>query len=276
MRGVNLDPRHWNKDWGFVQWVAESGAKWVRVVLLPHEDYGRLFDYMHAQELKILGVIARESLMGDTLEGWRWAARHYKSKYGHVLDAIQVGNEPDLKSPSSWTKSAVACSQMCAIFKDAGFNLIVGPGLGSGQPQWLEDFNTETVDVIAFHPYGKWPTNEPVMGDWGYGPVMEHVMLYGSYGLPLWVTEYGCKDYELKKLTPKYISDMTSVLLDNVEEAMIFAWSDKMEKGFGLHDEDDNRKPAFDAWASHNTDKGADVGACKCDGCPCDCADSAC
>ena len=265
--GINFDLGHWDQNWGTVEWLSTLGAEWVRLVLKPDRDDSRIFDYIHAHEMKILGVIARESLRGDTREGWRWAARHYSARYGHILDALQVGNEPDLVSPSSWTKSASDCSHMCAIFKDAFSIPIIGPGLASGQPSWLDNFNLDNVDAIAFHPYGKWPLDVPVKGDWGYGPLSDHLSGYGYYHEHLWVTEYGAKDIELGTRHSQYIIDMTKRLLAETDNAFLFCWSDKMDKGFGLHDEQDNRKePLYTNYAEaiKGSEQGGINGTCSC------------
>lgn len=210
--GVNVDPRH-----GYdAAEIRASGAEWVRCVLLPNDELGRgWLAEAHAAGLKVLGVIARESLTDWELT-WRTAqyterAKLFRAEYGGQLDALQVGNEPDLDSPNSWTMRSDFLEQLLFAFRRVfDDQLLIGPGLASGQPY---AYSPGLVDVWAVHAY--------------VAPEDLHLSEAPS-GLPLWVTEYPAT-------TPGLHDAMVQ---DGTWAAgFAFCWSESMVPGYGLRED---------------------------------------
>lgn len=161
--------------------VAATGASWVRSILRPHEFIGEQLTACRLRDMRNLLLVVRESWeWADPVHGWptsaeiREAARVYVEKYGHLMDAVQFGNEPDLVSPSSWTMPPDVLNGMLAEVRPLlpGGTLLIGPGLASGQPY---DYDYSLVDVVATHPYV--PADQLYLGP-------------HPSGKPRWVTEF--------------------------------------------------------------------------------------
>src|SRR5678815_3300828 len=81
--------------------VAGRGANGVRIELFQQYNLpGLLRDYRR-WGIAVLGVYTNQSQWngmshGDSMD-------QYMIRYGPLLDFIELGNEPDLKSDSSWT-----------------------------------------------------------------------------------------------------------------------------------------------------------------------------
>lgn len=259
--GVNVDPRH-----GFrAEDIAAPGVAWVRTVLTPDYALWPWIEDCHAHDLKVLGVIARESFR----RGWiyKHAARYYGRHYAPSLetpdsrpetklDAWQIGNEPDLRSPSSWAMRPERLGRLLRAFRAALPDAtIIGPGLASGQPSYPSRFLPyagAVLDAIAIHPYGQRPTPDFPSPAWGFGEVQTLVDLYRQVTTkPLWVTEFGGpdRDFDDEHQRAQYHSEMLLALSRaGVEVAMVFCWSDAMVPGFGLIDAQGAAKESYAAF----------------------------
>jgi hypothetical protein len=199
-------------------------------------------------------VLDHDALGSDATNNLREYARRYES-LGVVWE---VGNEPDIESPSSWTMSQDVFSGLLTLARmvlgDEAY--IVAGGLASGQPDWLDTVNLSRVNAVAVHPYGKWPTNLPVREGWGFGPVTPLLQAYrdkldsmGHASLTLHVTEYGAPYNELQGAYPKYVRDMTATLATSslVGYALQFCLTDRDVDQFGLFDVEGRRRADLDA-----------------------------
>jgi len=241
--GTNVDPRHGYDPAD----IAGPGVGWVRSVVRPDHDLGPWLNACHAAGLKVLVVIARESLR----RGWTYgaAARHYAARYGGWADAWQIGNESDHRSPSSWTLPVGRVGKLVDMFHTAMPNAtLIGPGLVSGQPDYAQGLPANILVAIAIHPYGRGPSaGEP----YAFGPVEDLAGLYRRFDKPIWVTEWGgpIQDFASEHERAKYHSKMLLALRDaGVEAAFQFCWSDGIVPGFGLVDAQGNAKESYAAF----------------------------
>lgn len=223
--GVNCDPRHWDTYDELASAIQASGALWVRTVILPDSDLTPWIDACHNHGLKVLGVIASESLPGWDPSWYAadmaYQATAYATQYAETLDAWQIGNESDQVGDSSWTMRPTELNRLLKAFRAAlPERYIVGPGMASGQPY---HYDTRLVDAQAIHPYLDPDT-------------LRTIGLHATpNGQPLWVTEYPASE------------GMSAAIAD--EEAwtvaMAFAWSDRFIGAYGLVDVDDNPNPVY-------------------------------
>lgn len=215
--------------------VLSLNATWVRIVAMPDQDLSSYFRDLRAAGIKILLVLARES-------GSDYA--RYRLLYGNLVDAVQVGNEPDLDSPSSWTMSqpqlAAFGREVRAIFPRP-FPLVCA-GLASGHPEWLDDMDLSWADALAFHPYLKDAANPSDLED--LQDVDGLLEGYAAFGLPVLVTEWGWWDDNEPRATEE-TRDMVRWMArtDAVEVFFYFCTSDAMVPPFGLLHADGSEKP---------------------------------
>lgn len=201
--------------------LAALGAKWVRCVAYPDEDISGWIRACHQYGMKVLLVLARESI-GQARSGWAANIAKFRGRYGGQPDAWQVGNEADHVSPSSWTMSQDDLSMLLRV---ARFQLgpdvfIVGAGMADGQPSWADSVDWSPVNAFGVHPYAKDPnTAQP------YEPIDELFDGYARQGKPLWVTEYHARSL-----------GMAAALRDDprIQVALAFCYTDRMVDGFGL------------------------------------------
>jgi predicted chitinase len=177
----------------------------------------------------------------------------YAQRYADQGVVWEVGNEPDITSPSSWTMTQTSFTALLNLARN-----VLGPdaylvagGLASGQPDWLNGVDLQTVNAVALHPYGKWPSDTPVNVGWGFGPVLPLLRAYrdnldrrGWKRIALHVTEYGAPYNELGGKYPGYIRDMTRVLAESplLGYALQFCLTDQDVNQFGLFDAGDGRR----------------------------------
>ncbi len=165
--------------------VATIGAKWARMVALPDYDATDYMWALQARGVRVLLVFARESFAGFAT--WEQAAFVYAGRYAPHADAIQVGNEPDHVSDSSWTLSHQDLNKLLRTFRAAWPKTqLVGPGLVSGQATWVAGIDLSLVEGIAVHPYAKQP---------GEAALSTMLNQYAAYGKMVWITEYDARTW---------------------------------------------------------------------------------
>lgn len=228
------------------QTAAFLGARWLRVVLLPDVDLTPWIEDAHARKLKVLGVIARESLVGRYDE----TAFLYAARYGN-LDAVQGGNESDHHSPSSWDMEPSDLNDLlAAINLHFPHTPIVGPGLVSGNPHYLDAVDLDLVDAISVHPYGRWPNNQ----DWselpgGFGSIAGLLDAYRYHGKPIWITELGVSTHQVSaEFQARYVSECVKSLKLRTDVPVVCWFALHDHDGFGLQRDDGSLKPSATAF----------------------------
>lgn len=207
--------------------VRSLGATWLRIVAMSDHDLSVYFRNCRQAGLKILLVLARES-------GGDYA--RYRNLYGGLVDAVQVGNEADLVSPSSWTMTQ---GELVALGKAARSAFpsipLVCAGLASGHPEWLDGADLSWCNAVAVHPYAKDAPNPSDLED--LPDADELVRAYQRFGKPILVTEWGWWGSEEGRATEE-VRDMIGWAgkTGDCEVFFYFATDDAMVTPFGLLD----------------------------------------
>lgn len=219
--------------------IRSLGATWIRIVAMPAHDLSDYFRRARAAGLKILLVLARES-GGDYAE--------YQRRYGSLVDAVQVGNEADLESPSSWTMPQDRLMALGRAARSAFPNLpLVCSGLASGHPEWLDGADLSWCDAVACHPYAKDAENPTDLED--QPDAQPLIREYTRFGKPVLVTEWGWPDTGEPRGSAE-IRDMIrwAAQTDEIEAFFYFCLSDDMVEPFGLLRDDGSEKPRAGAF----------------------------
>lgn len=164
--------------------VQSMHATWIRIVATPDNDLTDYLTRCKAAGIRVLLVLARESFTDLNI------LASYRDRYGSLVTAIQVGNEADIESPSSWTMTPGALAALGksvrAMFPTTP---LVCAGMVSGQPDWLRDADLSWCDAVAVHPYLRDAPNPSDLEDLPDIDVL--VRAYQQYGKPVLVTEWG-------------------------------------------------------------------------------------
>lgn len=194
--GYTCDPRPPTST--SVKDLMSYGAQMARFTLTPDYDATEFILGLRAVGINALPVVTAESLP-DWSPDWLWSdyASTLSDCYGKLpITPLQLGNEPDLESPSSWTLEPKALN---ALLKGARSiwpqSLLVGPGMAGGDAAYLDDIDLSLVDAVAVHPYGRRSSGLTFDADPGwaqvYQPIEPLLDSYRSYKKPIWVTEFG-------------------------------------------------------------------------------------
>jgi hypothetical protein len=234
--GTNIDPVR-------TVWVPPAPLSWVRYALRL-DDGGLAIPYSEtawAAGKSQIGALDRLSFpWGWDRNSVRDAVTQYYQDY--YITAFQVGNEPDLESPSSWTMAPEEWNELCwavrEVVNDFGRPdiLVIGGGLASGHPEYLDGLDLSCLDAIAVHPYGRAPSGYHGPGA-GFGSLSDLLWSYSSqYGPPVWVTEFGARSDEIGFMNQAtYLRLMAKDLARNeVPVACQFCVDDSMVFGYGM------------------------------------------
>jgi hypothetical protein len=249
--GINVD-RTGRHDAG---WIRAFNAQGARIVLTRYQDLRPLFMGYESAGVHILAVLARESFDGSG--SWGEALAFYSRQYGQWLShpgtgSIQVGNEADHVSPSSWDMPQADLSLLGAMTRKAFPNAyLVCSGLTSGQPSYLEEVELQHFNAIAVHPYAKNATPDDDLPQ-----AQDLVREYRRFNKPIWITEWGWwgderrGDYEVRNMV-SWARDT-----QEIEWYFHFCADDLMVPPFGLLRADGTWKPAAQSFflALHETE----------------------
>jgi hypothetical protein len=158
-----------------------------------------------------------------TIDGqWVKSVEIWAHEIGDLVDVIQGPNEsdgPETEEGASWRMSQEETNTWIGEFRKwfpRDRQLLIGPGLVSGNAAWVRGLDLGKLDALAVHPYAKepgsarrrlgrqHPRNAPagqrfVPGDAPRRvasgkplgvPVGPMLAEYAAFGLPLWITEY--------------------------------------------------------------------------------------
>lgn len=246
-RGMNLSPVYMPQD--AVDTGLVGPGDYLRVVLTLDwtETLQRYVDQAHDLGLRVLGVLARESFpdsvgLTGVLEHWAYNLPR--------LSALQVGNEPDHVSESSWTLTGCEVSQMIVAAHELTPFPLIGPGLVHGDPAYLDTMTVQArnyLEAFAVHCYGLRATpNTPApAGDFGYvGKWIADVRKVTGNRKPVWVTEYGSNSDEVGEAAQAvYLAALDRKLAQYRAPRMIFCYTDAMVPGYGVLRDDGTFKP---------------------------------
>jgi hypothetical protein len=161
------------------------GAKLYRWPLHARIDPLPTIRACRAAGIEPLPVLVRESFedagrVVKTLHSWR-------DEIGDELNMLQVCNEPDGTTAGEGASWVMSQAELNIWLGEARYRFprprftLIGPGLISGQPGWLQGVNVGLLDALAPHPYAKEPNTL----------ALDRLLDgYRWYGRPLFVTEY--------------------------------------------------------------------------------------
>jgi hypothetical protein len=252
--GVTTDPGHGLT----VGDVRRAGFSYGRIVLRWHQDPTPFLTECAAQGVPLIGVWTSESRapgMDDWTSAVMWLGWLKRTGLLPVIKWLQIGNEPDLVSESSWTMGHDEFNAMVAAVAPvfAQDCIIVGGGLAGGHPEWLDGVDQTHLDLIAVHPYGRAPNNDPLwlenMPEWSSEVTWFLTLYQDRTSLPLAISEYGGRDYNLGSYYRRYVTEMTQTLLGlagsgQLAFVCLFCLSDLMVPGMGALYGDGKFSPA--------------------------------
>jgi hypothetical protein len=237
--GLNVaaDGRH------AASWVRRTGANGIRIVMTPDYSLRALFGRYRRAGQAVLGVYARESQVpGSSHEQ---SMSEYMGYYGSRLDYIEIMNESDLDSPSSWTMppdefEALGWSLHNVVRSYRSDLPIIAGGMASGQVSYLDGVNLDWCNYVGVHPYAKNATPDDDLPD--IEPLAAQYV--SATGKDVAITEWGWwgdetrGEYEVRDVV--YWAQRTPY----VAGYWHFCASDDMVPPFGLYREDYSPKPA--------------------------------
>ena len=241
--------------------LQELGVTRIRIVARRAYDLRDYLRRLGSEGIKTILVLARESL--EDFPTWEEALAYYADLYGDAPNIlIQVGNEWDHRSDSSWTLDYGALNYLLWQAREAfgpRAYLILG-GAASGQPEDLRGVDLRFVNAIAIHPYGQGTPEyegpyrlgnvdhlldryQAVLNAMGFGHLHKHV------------TEYGANARDVgEDVQAEYVSQLTRYFqaTDKVGDAILFCLCDHcMVPEFGLQRGDETRRRAFTVVQAH-------------------------
>lgn len=230
----------------------------VRIVLLKNRDLSWYFDWCHQRGLLVWAVIAKESLEGfsDSFS----AAEFYYNRYRGKIDYLQVGNEWDHVSGSSWTMTPGELYDLVWNFRNRWRNgtipLVLG-GAVSGDPNYLDAIQRTLglVDGVSVHPYGQraYPNEPAPAGDFGlatelFSAYQARLQELG-FSLRLYASEWGVSSWEVgEERQAQYCGRFATMLKNNAQVRIAIHFCKHPYLGFGWQKEDNNSwKPIREA-----------------------------
>lgn len=248
---VSADGRHSSTE------VLASGARAARIVLLKGVDQTPIFEDYATNGLQVLRVFAGESRdgFGNNREAFAW----YAAQYSRYPGWWEIGNEPDLESPSSWTMEPYELSQLGWDARSMMPNeyLVVG-GQASGWAGYLDMADIRWANFVGIHPYAKDMTvgrvrvarrtmlRDPRRAN-DLPDVLPLIRDYRRFGIEPWITEWGWWGDEQRGISE--VGDMTRWAASTDEIGWYFHFCLRgMVEPFNLYRDDGSPKPAAEAF----------------------------
>ena len=232
--------------------ILDTGARWVRFSADQRHRQAEYARDCHRAGLKVFVTLDSDSMINfGTIDQM---AAYYANTFTGWIDAIGIGNEPDgTGAESSREGYNTLHAKARALRREFGTTtVLVGPGLVSGDPGWLDGFDLSLVDAIDVHLYASAP---PDWQDKMTGYVDDKLHRYrvkleelGQPGMPIYMSEIGISSDETGELRQaEYCLDMmTWADASGLVMACWFAYHDWA--GFGMVRDDGSPKPAYDAF----------------------------
>lgn len=222
-------------------WLVKSGCTWLRIVATPEVDLTTYLENCRKAGLRTLLVLARES--GDDYQG-------IATRYGHLVNAVQIGNEPDLESASSWTMTPRELASRGRAVKRAFPHIpVVAGGLASGQPGWIEGADLSWADAIAVHPYLKDAPSSSDIED--LEDVTTLLDAYRHVGKPILITEWGWWGNEESRAAEEVLEFVAWAASTHLIEGFFyFCATDAMVPPFGLLKADGKPKARYSSFTT--------------------------
>ena len=220
--GVNVDAQTTS-----IEDVINSHARfarfpvWADALPTPGESlqlYSHYAAMLVSQRIEPLIVCDGRSWANDNYPLWATMPVHY----------VQMGNEWDLVSDSSFTQTAKQFSDDLRWAREwfdthrpdgTPRRYLIAGGAASGHEWLLNDIDLDPVDAIAVHPYGQRADGYP-NEDYGHGELRDLIRRYKQFGKPIWITENGWRDDEVDQDTQ---AELLSRTMEIAEEEGVVA-----------------------------------------------------
>lgn len=153
------------------------------------------------------------------------AAVLYTQKYP-TIKYLQIGNESDHVSDSSWTMSKDDLNSLISAFSSTGSiypRYLIGPGLVSGQPDYLDGIDLTPLTAIAVHPYAQWPNT--------VGNLLDG---YRRFNKPIVITEFGWPEPDWKAQAQWFGEFCEALYRAGVTGIINYCWDDEQNPNFGI------------------------------------------
>jgi hypothetical protein len=252
-----------------IEILEQLGISIVRIPALRSRDDGDYIARLRRRHIDVIVTCTRESFdgFGATNEHRYYPApetqvaafAEYGRRYGGQVYGWQIGHEPDGGSKAgSWPMPWVYLNGLMRRARETlgQHAYLIGPGLVSGNAEWIRGLDLRWIDALAIHPYGQGTVDYPspigLASDIGrlfdaYQSVLDEMHVVG---MDLQVTEFGAQSGVLGDLgQAAYIEALARWLRSSgrVGNAIQFCLTDLMAPTFGLirADETWSPKPAF-------------------------------
>jgi hypothetical protein len=287
MYGLNIDPRNTHGD-PIPTELAALGVEIVRFTFKdstagsrPDRDVVRFYQ-RQLEELAEAGIDSLVILTGESYpdkplssaSDKEWAAyiARFAERAAEIAKVLapwrpvfQIWDTPDLASPRPGydptlreaTFARILGESYEAIKRVDSSLKVITAGLVSGQPDWLARVieslgKALPADAVAIHPYNQRPEPEWPDPEWGTGYVGD---LIGGYqqlvNLPLWITEIGLAtldNEEQAAFLRRFYQTISTLFAQSVEHVFWFCYADGMVHPFGLVDDRNRPKFAYQAY----------------------------
>ena len=229
--GINVNPLQ-----GFT--AQETADLHVRYVRFPLWDNELDFYIEYSKELLALGMQPIYVMDSRTWKDWPDTS-DWRLLPGRFF---QMGNEPDIVSPSSFTQPSESFSADLTWAREwlGKKKYIIAGGLASGNPSFLDGVSLKPVNAIAIHPYGQRSSQDFPSQGWGVGDVWDLTAAYKRFKKPIWITEFGgpIAEFASREQRSEYVSQMLDHFnREHLVAGIYFCYSDDMAEGFGLDEE---------------------------------------
>ena len=286
MYGLNIDPGNPEGNPGTTE-LRDLGVEQVRYTyrdlspgnqLDPNQVrfYTQKLETLNRAEIGSLIILSYETTPNKPAPdapdaNWDGYIDNFVQRVGQIAQILapwrptfQIWNEPDLPPNPGYDptlREAVFGRMLLraveAIKAVDSSLAVIGGGLASGQPPWLQNVLDSTggslpLDGIALHPYGKRPEPNWPEPDWGYGYIGDTIAGYRQVGpWPIWISEIGTHtldDQGQAEYLRRFYRRITNYFSDTVEQVFWFCYSDRMVYPYGLLDQAGRPKLAYQAY----------------------------
>lgn len=241
--GTNLNIKK-----GFtVDEIKSIGAAVIRFPIWTADgfDYSSFIAECYKNDIECIAVLDQQAL--GELPG-----RSTKVKIRNLfkmcpnLKWLQISNEPDgTGDSSSQMTQSKYISLLRAVNKEIPPTVIrILAGMCFSKPKWFSTFMNkygeevkDTVDYIAVHHYGLYPSEDFQYPETGFGCVTTNLDAVIKYGIPLIVSEYGGSRemYDSDAQAAEWLSRTTVVYYEyGINMAIQFCYSDQDLDKFGM------------------------------------------
>lgn len=205
--------------------ILDSGATWFRAPLRLDAPGPATVERLVGKGLEFVGVVDRTTASSSRAQ--------YDAAYGGLVAAVQIGNEWDHVSSSSWTMSPRELLALAAVWAGFAQSQIMG-GMADGRPAVLTPELAAAFRYAAFHPYGRRPLPDWPSATWGFGYLGDLAEGYAQAvpSAEFIVSEFGVTQGEMNPTErPRFYAENLRLMLQH--HAIVGAFPFGLNNGAG-------------------------------------------